>query len=151
MFYFYFLIVALNVNIKKCKNTSLSQKIIDILRSYNIRTFFKVYQGKGLMPILPYQMPTKRLIFNIMKCKNGNLHFLFSWLSSKKSLLHNAIQLMQYVISWSQRNNITCNVSLSLVSLWAFHRIKHASDFTTIEIQRLKLLFSTKDRKDFNQ
>ena len=38
---------------------------------------------------------------------------------------------------------------LSLVSLWAFHRMKHASDFTTIEIQRLKLVFSTKHHKKY--
>ena len=82
MFYFY--MIALNGNIKKYKNASLSQKVIDIFRSYHIPRLFKGYQGKGFMLILQYQILTKRLIFNIIECKNGNLHFLFSWLSSKK-------------------------------------------------------------------
>ena len=135
--------MALNVNIKKCKNTSLSQKIIDIFRSYNIRTFFKVYQGKGFMPILPYQILTKRLIFNIIKCKNGNLHFLFSWLSSKKVYSIMRSNSCNMLFRDHKRTKLHATF-LSLVSLWAFHRMKHASDFTTIEILRLKLLFSAK-------
>ena len=77
--------MAINVNVNKCKKyLIITKRIIHIFRSYHIPTPFQVYQGKGVMLILPYQILTKRIIFNIIKCKNGNLHFLFSWLSSKK-------------------------------------------------------------------
>ena len=61
-------------------------------------TPFKVYRGKGVMPILPYQILTKRLIFNIIRFKMVICISYFHG-CQVKSLLRNAIQLMQYVIS----------------------------------------------------